>query len=169
MRTTGLIVMGVAGCGKTSVGKELARRLGWEFFDADDYHPPENVAKMASGVPLDDSDRAPWLDILHGLLEGSLRAGRHPVLACSALKANYRETLTRGNGGIRIVYLRGDYDLIFARMQERPGHYMKPGMLKSQFDALEEPEDAIVAGIEHPVAEIVDGIIKYMEKDNEDR
>ena len=159
MKVAGLIVMGVSGCGKTSVGKELAARLGWEFFDADDYHPPENVAKMASGVPLGDSDREPWLEALNGLLGRTLQAGRHPVLACSALKERYRGALLRGNDGVRIVYLKGSYDLIFERMRERPGHYMKAGMLQSQFDALEEPQDAITAGIDRPVAEIVDGLL----------
>jgi gluconokinase len=165
MKAAGLIVMGVSGCGKTSVGRELAARLGWDFFDADDYHPPENVAKMASGVPLDDSDREPWLEELNGLLRRTLSAGRNPVLACSALKERYRGTLLRGNDGVRIVYLKGSFDLIFERMQKRPGHYFKAGMLRSQFDALEEPEDAIPAGIDRPVAEIADGILADLEND----
>ncbi|MFN2298325.1 MAG: gluconokinase [Anaerolineales bacterium] len=165
MKAAGLIVMGVSGCGKTSVGRELAARLGWDFFDADDYHPPENVAKMTSGVPLDDSDREPWLEELNGMLRRTLSAGRHPVLACSALKERYRDVLLRGNGGVRIVYLKGSFDLIFGRMQKRPGHYFKAGMLRSQFDALEEPEDAIPAGIDRPVAEIAAGILADLEND----
>jgi gluconokinase len=166
MKTTGLIVMGVAGCGKTTVGKALALRLGWEFFDADGFHPPANVAKMASGIPLDDADRAPWLETLHDLLARTLREGRHPVLACSALKERYRRTLLEGNGGIRVVYLRGDYDLILSRMRKRADHYMKPGMLRSQFDALEEPADALTADIGRPVPEIVDGILRTLRKDD---
>jgi carbohydrate kinase (thermoresistant glucokinase family) len=162
MKTTGLIVMGVAGCGKTSVGKALAERLGWVFFDGDDFHPPANVAKMASGIPLNDGDRAPWLDELHGLLARALREGHHPVLACSALKERYRRTLLEGNGGIRVVYLRGDYDLILSRMRERTDHYMKPGMLRSQFEALEEPADALTANIDRPVPQIVDGILQAL-------
>jgi gluconokinase len=165
MQAKGLIVMGVAGCGKTSVGEALAARLGWDFFDADDFHPPENVAKMAAGIPLDDADRAPWLAALHDLLARTLNAGRHPILACSALKQSYRDTLVRGNDGMRIVYLAGGYDLIFARMKQRPAHYMKPGMLQSQFDALEEPADAIPVGIDRPLEEMVDGILEALHKE----
>jgi len=165
MKATGLIVMGVAGSGKTSVGKALAARLGWDFFDADDFHPPENIAKMAAGVPLDDADRAPWLAALHDLLESTLRAGRHPILACSALKERYREELMKGNDGIRVVYLKGGYDLILSRMAARAGHYMKPGMLRSQFDALEEPADAIRADIGRPPEEMADGILKDLQSE----
>ncbi len=163
MKATGLIVMGVAGSGKTSVGKTLAARLGWDFFDADDFHPPENVAKMAAGIPLDDADRAPWLAALHDLLEHTLHAGRHPILACSALKESYRGKLLKGNNGIRVVYLKGNYELILSRMAARTDHYMKPGMLRSQFDALEEPAEAIRVDIERPLEEMVDGILKDLQ------
>jgi gluconokinase len=147
MSVSGLIVMGVSGSGKTTVGKALAARLGWEFFDGDDFHPAANKSKMAAGVPLEDADRAPWLETLHAKLETVLGEGRHPVLACSALKARYRDQLLRGNAGVRVVYLKGSFDLIQARMAERADHYMKPGMLQSQFEALEEPADALVADI----------------------
>jgi gluconokinase len=166
MTTAGLLVMGVAGCGKTTIGKALAARLGWDFFDADEFHPSANVAKMAAGIPLDDEDRAPWLAALHGLLAGTLQAGRHPVLACSALKRRYRETLLAGNEGIRVVYLRGSYDLILARLNTRTEHYMKPGMLRSQFEALEEPQDALVVDITPTAEEIVGNILFRLHKDD---
>ena len=164
MKTTGLIVMGVAGCGKTSVGKTLAGQLGWDFFDADDLHPPENVSKMAAGIPLTDQDRAPWLAALRDLLSRTLRAGSHPILACSALKLSYRKTLLDGNTGIRVVFLKGDYDLILSRMNERTDHYMKPGMLRSQFDALEEPADALTVDVARPLREIVETILHAIQE-----
>jgi len=163
MQTVGLIVMGVSATGKTTVGRMLAARLGWDFFDGDDYHSPGNIAKMAAGIPLTDADRAPWLAELHDLISGSLRAGRHPVLACSALKQRYRDVLQTGNPGVRMVYLQGSYDLILARMQDRPGHYMKPEMLRSQFDALEEPEDAWVVDVAQTPEQIVEDILGLME------
>lgn len=149
------IIMGVSGSGKTVVGKSLAQKLGWDFFDADDFHPPANVAKMAGGIPLDDSDRAPWLDSLHELISSSLTANRPAVLACSALKERYRQKLLEGNDGVKLVYLKGSYDLIWSRMEKRTDHYMKPSMLKSQFDALEEPVNALTVDIALSVDEIV--------------
>ena len=151
MQPTGFIVMGVAGSGKSTVGKALAERLGWDFFDADDFHPPENIAKMAAGTPLTDSDRAPWLAALSDQLFVTLKAGRHPVLACSALKEVYREQLLRGKDGLEIIYLKGSCDLLWARMSVREGHFMKPEMLKSQFATLEEPKDAIILDISLPL------------------
>ena len=163
MKTTRfLIVMGVSGSGKTSVGKSLAEHLGWEFYDADDFHPPENVAKMAKGIPLDDSDRAPWLASLHELISTSLKQNRPGVLACSALKARYRQRLLEGNAGVQLIYLKGSYDLIWSRMIVRKDHYMKPHMLKSQFDALEEPSDALTVDIALSVDEILQVVIKQM-------
>jgi len=158
------IVMGVSGSGKSSVGKALADHLGWAFYDADDLHPSKNVAKMAAGIPLDDSDRTPWLAALHDLISSSLKANKSGVLACSALKERYRQQLTRDNQGIRIVYLKGDYDLIWSRMERRAEHYMKPHMLKSQFDALEEPTEAIVMDVSMSVEEIVQAILEDMVK-----
>jgi gluconokinase len=168
MAVDGLIVMGVSGCGKTTVGKMLALRLGWDFFDADEFHSPENVAKMAAGVPLTDEDRAPWLARLRGLLAGTLGAGRNPILACSALKARYRDALLSGNPGVRVVYLKGSYDLIRTRMQDRPDHYMQPEMLRSQFDALEEPADAWVAEVEWPPEKIVEFILGLLEQEKKE-
>ena len=151
--------MGVSGSGKTTLGKALAQRLGWDFFDADDFHPPANIVKMAAGIPLSDSDRAPWLASLHEQLLSTLKAGRHPVLACSALKDKYRAQLLEGMDGIAIIYLKGSYDLIFSRMSIREGHYMKPEMLRSQFDTLEEPKDAVVLDVEMSLEEMIDTII----------
>ena len=158
------IIMGVSGSGKTAVGKALAQRLGWDFFDADDFHPPANVAKMAGGIPLDDSDRAPWLDSLRELISSSLKADRPAVLACSALKERYRQRLLENNDGVRIIYLKGSYDLIWSRMEKRAGHYMKPHMLKSQFDALEEPTGALTVDISSPIEEIILQIKKNYEQ-----
>ena len=162
MKTRFVIVMGVSGSGKTSLGKTLAEKLGWDFYDADDFHPPANVAKMASGTPLDDSDRAPWLAALHDLISSSLKADRPGVLACSALKERYRQQLMDGNQGVQIVYLKGSYDLIWSRMEKRTDHYMKPHMLKSQFDALEEPANALTIDIAMPLDEIVQEIISSL-------
>jgi gluconokinase len=162
MKTCFFIVMGVSGCGKSSVGKALAGQLGWDFYDADDFHPPENVAKMANGTPLNDSDRAPWLASLHDLISFSLKADRPGVLACSALKERYRQQLLDGNPNVQIVYLKGSYDLIWSRMEKRTAHYMKPQMLKSQFDALEEPTNALTMDISMSVDDIVREITSGM-------
>jgi gluconokinase len=163
MKTRFFIVMGVSGCGKTAVGKLLAERLGWGFYDADDFHPPANIAKMASGIPLDDDDRAPWLAKLHDLISTCLRDDHPGVLACSALKERYRQILLANNDSTRIIYLKGSFELIQARMAARAGHYMKPSMLKSQFDALEEPENALTVDIAHPTDDIVREIIAEIE------
>jgi len=163
MNTRFVIVMGVSGSGKSSVGKLLAEQLGWEFYDADDFHPPENVAKMAKGFPLSDSDRAPWLSFLNKLICSSLKANRPGVLACSALKEGYRQQLMDGNDGVQIVYLKGSYDLIWSRMEKRTNHYMKPHMLKSQFDTLEEPTHALTTNIAMPIDNIVQAILKQLE------
>jgi gluconokinase len=163
MAADGLIVMGVSGCGKTTIGKMLAFRLGWDYFDADGFHSPENIAKMAAGVPLSDEDRAPWLTRLHGLLADTIIAGRHPILACSALKRRHRDALRAGNPSLRLVYLKGSYELIQARMKDRSDHYMKPEMLRSQFDALEEPLDAWVADVAWPPEKIVEYVQGLLE------
>ncbi|MBK6644161.1 MAG: gluconokinase [Anaerolineales bacterium] len=156
--------MGVSGCGKSSVGGALAQSLRWDFYDADDFHPPANVAKMASGTPLDDSDRAPWLASLSELISSSLKADKPGVLACSALKERYRQKLMNGNDGVQIVYLKGSYDLIWSRMEKRTDHYMKPHMLKSQFETLEEPKNAITVDVSMSLDEIAQDILKHMEK-----
>ena len=155
-----ILVVGVSGCGKSSVGKMLAERLEWDFYDADDFHPPKNIAKMEKGIPLDDSDRAPWLTFLHDLIAESLKSNKPGVLACSALKERYRQRLLDGNENVQLIYLKGSYELIWPRLSTRRGHYMKPQMLKSQFDALEEPADALTIDISMPVDKIVRKIIR---------
>ena len=160
MKTRFVIVMGVAGCGKTTAGEALAGYLWWQFYDADAFHPAENVAKMANGTPLTDSDRAPWLAALHALISTSLQENRPGVLACSALKESYRQQLLEGNENVLIVYLKGSYELIWSRISQRKDHYMKPNMLKSQFEALEEPANALTFDVSMPVDEIVQGILE---------
>jgi gluconokinase len=134
-----VLVMGVAGAGKTTIGEALARSLGWPFIDADDFHPPDNVAKMKAGVPLEDADRWPWLSRLNE----ELKQRRQAVLACSALKASYRERLAQGIDRFITVYLDGDFALINERMKSRRHRYMPAALLESQFAALEPPADAI--------------------------
>jgi len=157
-----LIVMGVSGCGKTTVGRVLAERLGWDFYEGDDFHPPANIAKMSAGIALDDEARAPWLATLHDLIASSLAGYKPGVLTCSALRERYRQTLLAGNSGTDIVYLRGSYDLILARMTVRTGHYMKADLLKSQFEDLEEPAEALTVDAALPVDQIVEEIIRQM-------
>jgi len=134
-----VLVMGVAGAGKTTIGEALAYELGWPFIDADDYHPPENVAKMKAGIPLEDADRWPWL----ARLNKELREKTNAILACSALKASYRERLAQGIERFTTVYLDGDFALINERMKDRRHRYMPAALLESQFAALEPPADAI--------------------------
>jgi gluconokinase len=150
-----VLVMGVSGCGKTTVGQAVAAKLGWPFYDADEFHTPANVAKMMSGIPLSDADRAPWLDELHELIARHINEHKPAVLACSALKESYRQVLLRDCPGVLVVYLKGSFELIWSRMADRPGHYMKPNMLKSQFEALEEPAAALTIDVSQPVEQIV--------------
>ena len=137
-----IVLMGVAAAGKTTVGTLLAKRLGWPFHDADDFHPPANIAKMAGGGALDDSDREPWLMRLRKEVIDSALSGDPAVLACSALKASYRKTLGIGEAGINAVFLDCDPVTITERMAARAGHYMKPEMLASQLESLEVPSPA---------------------------
>jgi gluconokinase len=124
------IVMGVSGAGKTTVGQALAAALGWDFYDADHFHPPENIARMSGGIPLSDIDRHPWLVALHDLISACLAEDRPGVLACSALKKRYRQALYAGFKQVQLVYLRGDYGTILERISERIDHYMRPEMLR---------------------------------------
>ena len=163
MKTRFVIVMGVAGSGKTTVGELLAQEMGWDFYDADAFHPPENIEKMANGTPLTDADRAPWLAALHDLISTSLKEDRPAVLACSALKESYRRTLLEGNKGVQIVYLKGSYDLLWSRLSLRKDHYMKPQMLQSQFATLEEPSNALSCDVSLPVPELVQHIVRQLE------
>lgn len=153
-----VVLMGVAGAGKTTVGRLLADELGWKFYDADDYHPPANVLKMSRGVALDDDDRRPWLEVLRGLVTESLARGENAVLACSALKETYRRQLLSDDGRTRLVYLKIDYDTVAERVANRRGHYLKPGMLDSQFAALEEPARDTHLDASQPSDEIVRAI-----------
>jgi gluconokinase len=152
-----VVLMGVAGSGKTTVGRLLAERACATFYDADDFHTPANVEKMRDGVPLTDEDRLPWLDALRELIRDCLGRGGRAVLACSALKEEYRERLLV-DGRVKFVYLKGDYSLIEERLKNRRGHFMKPGMLDSQFDALEEPRHALQVEVAAPPEEIVETI-----------
>ena len=160
-----VVLMGVCGSGKTVVGQALGADLGWPFFDGDDFQPPANVAKMASGTPLEDADRWPWLDRLAAEMGAVNDRGGNAVLACSALKQAYRERLGRARD-VRFVHLKGDYDTIAARLATRSHRYMPPTLLASQFATLEEPVDAIVvdvrASIRDQVAQIRSalGIVK---------
>ena len=145
-----LVLMGVSGCGKTTIGAALAQRLGWEFLEGDALHPPANVAKMAAGTPLGDADRWPWLNAIAARIDAWRAAGASGVVACSALKRVYRDILIGPRADGRLVYLSGSQDMIAARLAERRGHFMPPGLLDSQFRTLEEPgddENAIVAKI----------------------
>jgi gluconokinase len=145
-----LVLMGVCGCGKSTVGEALAREVGCRFLDADDFHPQANVDKMARGIPLTDEDRWPWLDTIAAELARILARGEHAVLACSALKEAYRQRLQLA-GDVRIVYLAGDEATIAARLASRQHKYMPPTLLPSQFAALEEPVNALVVDIREPV------------------
>ena len=147
--------MGVSGSGKTTIGQALAHEMGWRYLDADDYHPAANVAKMATGVPLDDSDRGPWLDELNRLLRKEEKA----VLGCSALKESYRKRLTAGLQDFRIAYLHGSLELLGKRAAERKHRFMPASLLKSQFEALEAPRDAIEVDVAQPVADCVRRIL----------
>jgi len=157
-----IVVMGVSGSGKTVIGQLLADRLGHAFHDADRYHPPENVALMARGIPLDDEKRGPWLDRLRELIDRSLADGRGIVLACSALKRSYRDRLGTARPRIRLVHLDGSEPLLRERLEQRTGHFMPPSLLASQCALLERPtadEAAIVIDIAPQPAAIVADIL----------
>lgn len=147
--------MGVAGCGKSTVGQALAVRFGWRFLDADAFHPAANIEKMGRGIALQDEDRWPWLDALNAALHEAQDEGIQVVLACSALKQRYRERIARGLSDVRWIHLKGSFDLILHRLEARQGHYMKAGMLRSQFEALEAPLDALELDVTPPPDELV--------------
>jgi gluconokinase len=154
-----IVLMGVSGSGKTTVGKLLASRLGWEFIEGDDVHPPANKEKMSRGEPLDDSDREPWLAALAEMLRERIRSGQNAILASSALKDAYRRRLQVGPE-VRLVYLKAMPEEIARRLERRRGHFFPPNLLKSQFEALEEPSDALVVDAARPPENIVEEIVR---------
>ncbi|MGB2671948.1 MAG: gluconokinase [Candidatus Acidiferrum sp.] len=149
-----VIVMGTTGSGKTTIGTLLAKRLRWEFMDADAFHPPSNVEKMKHGIPLTDADREPWLKALHDKILEWYSESRNVVLACSALKQSYRDEL-RATAGVKFVYLKGSYELFSKRVLARKGHFAKQDLLASQFADLEEPKDAITVDARKSPQEMV--------------
>ena len=160
-----VIVMGVSGCGKSTIGALLAARLRWEFEDADWFHPASTIDKMHSGIPLTDEDRWPWLDAVAASIDTTRRLGGHAVVACSALKRSYRDVLIGNRPEVRLVYLKGDETLIARRVAVRHEHFMPRGLLRSQFEALEEPgldENPIIVSIEPQPREIVTRILSAM-------
>jgi gluconokinase len=157
-----IVVMGVAGSGKTTIGPKLADALGWNYAEGDQFHPPANVTKMRGGTPLDDHDRAPWLAAMATAIRQWIAAGTPTVLACSALKQRYRDTLKQDLAAVRFVWLRGDLQRIAARMAARKDHFMPPALLQSQFATLEPPSDAIAVDIEQPPDAIVAEILRRL-------
>jgi carbohydrate kinase (thermoresistant glucokinase family) len=155
-----IVIMGVSGAGKTTIGRLLGESLGWPFRDGDDLHGAEARAKMHRREPLSDADRAPWLERIRSLIDGYLERGDNAVIACSALKRAYRVQLRADPERVKFVYLRGSYETIAARLEERREHFMPPELLRSQFDTLEEPTCAIVAAVDAPPRAIVADIIR---------
>jgi carbohydrate kinase (thermoresistant glucokinase family) len=156
-----VVLMGVTGSGKTTIGRLLSQELGWSYYDADDFHPSINIEKMSSGTPLNDDDRRPWLEILSRLIRDCLERGERAVLACSALKESYREFLLVDER-VKLIYLKGDYGIIQKRLNERRGHYMNPALLDSQLETLEEPESGLQVDISLSPEEIVKKIKAYL-------
>lgn len=160
--------MGVSGAGKTTVGERLAKRLGWEFIEGDRLHPPENVAKMQSGHPLSDADRAPWLAAIAREIDSRRAAGIRAVVACSALKRAYRQVIVGARPDVRLVYLEGTEKLIAERLARRRGHFMPPALLSSQFAALEPPgsdEHPVIVAIGGPLDRIVADIAAALRRE----
>jgi gluconokinase len=150
-----VLIMGVSGSGKTTVGSKLAAALSWSFRDADDFHPPANIAKMSAGLPLTDEDRAPWLAAIRAHIDACLARGENAVVTCSALKESYRQVVVPDPARVKLVCLRGDFALLLQRLHQRQGHFMKEGMLKSQCDAFEPPRDALTLDVAQPPEKIV--------------
>jgi gluconokinase len=153
-----ILLMGVSGSGKTTIGKLLAESLDWKFSDADDFHSPENINKMQHGIPLSDADRIPWLQDLQTAIKHWLQENQNVVLACSALKDSYRHFLVLDSDRLKLVYLKGSYELIQKRLQERHNHYMSEKLLESQFNTLEEPLNTTYIDIAETPQTIVQNI-----------
>jgi carbohydrate kinase (thermoresistant glucokinase family) len=157
-----ILLMGVSGCGKSTIGRRLGATLGWPFRDADSFHPEANIEKMARGEPLDDADRAPWLAAIADWIDGHRRSGTQAVVSCSALKRRYRSVVVGDRPDVGLVYLYGTFGVIADRMSRRKGHFMPPALLKSQFDALEQPrpeERALAVSVRLPPKRIVERIV----------
>jgi gluconokinase len=152
--------MGVSGTGKSTIGKLLSDRTGWDFYDADDFHSPTNLDKLNRGIALTDSDRLPWLKELHQLITHVLGSKKQGILACSALKAQYRQILQGESSEVIFIYFKGDYDCIQNRVQQRTGHFMNPSLLRSQFDTLEEPQNALTIDVALNPEAMVEEILK---------
>ena len=152
------IVMGVSGSGKTTVGKAVSNKFGWKYYEGDEYHPAENVEKMKNWIPLNDEDRLPWLLSLRKVVEEAISKRENIVISCSALKEAYRKIL-KVSEEVKFIYLKGSYDLIRKRMEERIPHFFKPEMLKSQFDVLKEPQQAIEIDISKSSESIIGDLI----------
>jgi carbohydrate kinase (thermoresistant glucokinase family) len=155
-----VIVIGVTGSGKSTVGRALAARLGWRFHDADDLHSPENVERMRRNVPLTDEQRQPWLLRVRAIVDQAVRDGSGEVIACSALKERYRDVIAGGVNGVRIVHLTGAPALLRQRLEHRAGHFAGPGLLDSQLQALEPPREALTIDVQLPVDAIVEVIVQ---------
>lgn len=156
-----ILIMGVAGSGKTTIGRRLAAGLGWPYHEADDFHSAANQDKMARGLPLDDHDRAPWLASIRAAIDDCLAAGRSAVFTCSALKDKYRQVLMANTGAVSLVHLAGDPATIQARVNQRQGHYLKAGLVQSQFDALEVPANALMLDTRLPPEKLVAEIRRH--------
>jgi len=165
MRAAAIIVMGVSGSGKSTIGALLAEKLGWPFADADGFHPPENVAKMAAGTPLTDADRWPWLDAIAAHIDAARKAGQPVVVACSALRRAYRDRLRAGHGDLLFLHLSGAPEVIAARQAARQGHFMPPSLMASQFATLEDTvaePDAVTVSVKASPDEVVEAALAHL-------
>lgn len=164
---TVVVVMGVSGCGKTTIAADIAQREGWHLLEGDSFHPPDNVEKMRHAIPLTDADRWPWLRAIAAAIDEIRAKGESAVVACSALKRSYRDILLDDRPDVVLVYLKGDKDLIARRMAARKGHYMPVALLDSQFATLEEPgpdEHPIVVSIEPPPKDIAGAVVRALKE-----